>query len=375
VLAEAVTPPAVSDSFTTEPFPGGAAVPGYEILRELGRGGMGVVYKACQRKLNRIVAIKMILAGSHASEQDLLRFLGEAEAVAQMQHPNIVQLFESNQQDGLPYFTLEFVSGGSLSQKLAGVPLPPRAAAKLTEQLAAGIHYAHQRGIVHRDLKPANVLLAEDGTPKITDFGLAKRVQAGSGLTASGAIMGTPSYMAPEQAGGAGKHVGPPADVYALGAILYECLTGRPPFQGPTPLDTVMQVVADDPLPPSRLQPKLARDLETICLKCLQKEPARRYGSALALEDDLRRFLAGEPIRARPVGQRAGKWMRRNKALTAFLAAAVLLLVGALSAGLWYQADRVSRAAEQTLRRQYLNKEVGQALDDAAKNQDDLHQN
>jgi len=183
------------------------AVPGYEILRELGRGGMGVVYKARQRKLNRIVAIKMILAGSHAGERELLRFLAEAEAIAQMQHPNIVQLFESNQQDGLPYFTLEFVSGGSLGQKLAGVPLPPRQAAKLTEQLAAGIHYAHQRGIVHRDLKPANVLLAEDGTPKITDFGLAKRVQPGSGLTASGAIMGTPSYMAPEQAGGGGKHV------------------------------------------------------------------------------------------------------------------------------------------------------------------------
>jgi len=234
-------------------------MPGYEILQELGRGGMGVVYKTKQHQLNRIVALKMILAGGHASETDLARFLAEAEAVAQMQHPNIVQLFESGQHDGLPYFTLEFISGGSLSQKLGGVPLPPLDAARLVEQIARGIHYAHQRGIIHRDLKPANVLLASGGfeppvgaadsttkcttgnsrpslsdcTPKITDFGLAKRVESGSGLTASGAIMGTPSYMAPEQAGGGGKHVGPAADIYALGAILYECLTGRPPFQGP----------------------------------------------------------------------------------------------------------------------------------------------
>jgi serine/threonine protein kinase len=302
---------------------------GYEILLELGRGGMGVVYKAKQQKLNRIVALKMILAGGHASEADLARFLAEAEAVAQMQHPNIVQLFESGQHDGLPYFTLEFISGGSLSQQLGGIPLPPIDAARLVEQIARGIYYAHQRGIVHRDLKPANILLASGGreppagaadsttkcttggsrppladcTPKITDFGLAKRVESGSGLTASGAIMGTPSYMAPEQAGGGGKHVGPAADIYAMGAILYECLTGRPPFQGPTPLDTVMQVVADEPVPPRQLQSRTPRDLETICLKCLHKEPGKRYGTAGDLADDLRRFQAGEPIVARPVGR------------------------------------------------------------------------
>jgi eukaryotic-like serine/threonine-protein kinase len=257
----------IDDGTFTNPL----QLPGYEILQELGRGGMGVVYKARQHKLNRIVALKMILAGSHASEAELARFLAEAEAVAQMQHPNIVQLFESGQHDGLPYFTLEFVSGGSLSQKLAGVPLPPADAARLVEELARAIHYAHERGIVHRDLKPANVLL-QSAVLKITDFGLAKRVESGAGLTASGAIMGTPSYMAPEQAAGGGKHVGPAADIYALGAILYECLTGRPPFHGPTTLETVLQVVADEPVAPRQLQSRIPRDLETICLKCLQKE-------------------------------------------------------------------------------------------------------
>ena len=344
-------------------------MPGYEILQELGRGGMGVVYKAKQNKLNRIVALKMILAGGHASEADLARFLAEAEAVAQMQHPNIVQLFESGQYDGLPYFTLEFISGGSLSQKLGGVPLPPLDAARLVEQIARGIHYAHQRGIVHRDLKPANVLLAISDqpsalsrkgdlaadrcllsafTPKITDFGLAKRVESGSGLTASGAIMGTPSYMAPEQAGGGGKHVGPAADIYALGAILYECLTGRPPFQGPTPLDTVMQVVADEPVPPRQLQSKTPRDLETICLKCLHKEAGKRYATAGDLADDLRRFQAGEPILARPAGnlERAVKWVRRRPLVSGLVAAVVLLVIAGTAVSSYFAVEAGNRAEE-----------------------------
>ena len=295
----ATLPPAGPSGPGEEPRP--ARIPGYEILGELGRGGMGVVYKARQTKLNRIVAVKMVLAGGHASAADLDRFLGEAEAVARMQHPQIVQIFETGQIDGLPYFALEFVEGGSLAGKLDGTPLLPHEAAKLVGLLAGGMHYAHRQGIVHRDLKPANVLLTKDGTPKITDFGLAKKVEGGSGLTQSGAIMGTPSYMAPEQAEGK-KGVGPAADVYALGAILYECLTGRPPFKAATPLDTILQVVSDEPVAPTRLQSGTPRDLETICLKCLQKEPAKRYESASALADDLGRFRRGEPIVARPVG-------------------------------------------------------------------------
>jgi serine/threonine protein kinase len=283
-------------------------IEGYEVIKELGRGGMGVVYQARHLRLGRVVALKMILAGGHAGEQDLARFLAEAEAVAALQHPHVVQLFDFGQHQGLPYFTLEFVAGGSLAGKLQGTPLTPREAALVVEQLARGMHYAHQQGIVHRDLKPANVLLAEDGTPKITDFGLAKRVDTGGGLTATGAVMGTPSYMAPEQAGGKSKDVGPLADVYALGAILYESLTGRPPFQGPTALDTLLQVVGNEPVPVRALQPKVPRDLETICLKCLQKEPRKRYAGAAALAEDLRRFQASEPIMARPVGLAERAW-------------------------------------------------------------------
>jgi tRNA A-37 threonylcarbamoyl transferase component Bud32 len=307
----------------------GVAIPGYEMHGELGRGGMGIVYKARHLGLNRTVALKMILAGGHASEQELVRFLHEAESVAQLQHPHIVQVFESGQHAGLPYFTLEFVAGGSLADRLRPQPLQPREAAALVEQLARAVHYAHQKGIVHRDLKPHNVLLTEDGTPKITDFGLARRVEVGQGLTATGAVMGSPPYMAPEQAA-ARKDVGPAADIYALGAILYECLTGRPPFQGPTHLDTLAQVLADDPVPVRRLQPLAPRDVETICLKCLQKEPVKRYASAAELADDLQRFLAGESIRARPVGlaERGWRACRRRPATAGLLALVAVLLVG-----------------------------------------------
>jgi WD40 repeat protein len=302
------------------------AIPGHEILGELGRGGMGVVYKARQTHLNRTVAVKVVLAGGHASADELARFQAEAVAVARMQHPNIVQIFETGQQDGLPYFTLEYVDGGSLAHKLDGTPLPPAEAARLVETLARAVHYAHTNGVVHRDLKPGNVLLAKDGTPKITDFGLAKKVEGG-GLTRSGAIMGTPSYMAPEQAGGQTKRIGTATDVYALGAILYECLTGRPPFKAATDLDTILQVISDDPMPPTQLQSQTPRDLETICLKCLAKEPRRRYGSAKDLADDLGRFLAAEPIVARPVGhvERGLKWVKRQPALATMIATTVLI--------------------------------------------------
>jgi len=317
---------------------GTAAVPGYEILAELGRGGMGVVYKARHVGLNRVVALKMILAGGHAGPDDLARFRREAEAVARLKHPNVVQIYDIGEAGGLPYFSLEFVEGGSLDRRLAGTPLPPIEAAALMETLARAMAAAHAAGLVHRDLKPANVLLAPDGTPKVTDFGLVKKLgvaipgqQPAAGVTASGAILGTPSYMAPEQASGRSKEIGPACDIYALGAILYECLTGRPPFRAATPLDTILQVVSEEPVPPRLLNARLPVDLETICLKCLMKEPRRRYATAQELADDLRRFEEGRPIRARPVGtvERALKWVKRRPAAAAAVIGGVLLLFGA----------------------------------------------
>jgi tetratricopeptide (TPR) repeat protein len=308
------------------------AVPGYEIEAELGRGGMGVVYKARQAGLNRPVALKMILAGGHAGAEDLARFQSEAKAIARLQHANIVQVHAVGQHEGKPFFSLEFCAGGSLDKRLAGTPQPARESARLVEVLARAMQAAHEKGVIHRDLKPANVLLTADGTPKVTDFGLAKKLDE-AGQTASGAVMGTPSYMAPEQAQGETKKVGPAADVYALGAILYECLTGRPPFKAATKFDTILQVLADEPVPVRRLQPKVSRDLETICLTCLHKNPARRYASAAELADDLRRYSDGRPISARPTGplERGLKWARRRpSALAALLLAAVagVALVG-----------------------------------------------
>ena len=319
---------------------------------------MGVVYKALQIDLQRPVALKMILAGAHASAAQLERFKAEARAEARLQHPNIVQVYEIGEHDGLPYFSLEFVDGGNLSQKSDGKPQPPREAAHLIEILAQAAHYAHERGIVHRDLKPANVLLASPGresgespTPKIADFGLAKCLDDESGSTRTGLVIGTPSYMAPEQALGQNRDITRATDVYALGAILYELLTGRPPFLATTMLDTVEQVRTEEPVPPTRLQPKLPRDLETICLKCLHKDARKRYASADALADDLHRFLAGEPIQARPVGsaERSWRWCRRNPRVAGLSAAVALLLVastvGALAFA--YLIDRKQRETEQ----------------------------
>ena len=293
-------------------------IPGYEVLGILGRGGMGVVYRARQVKANRIVALKMVLAGEHAGEDALARFRTEAEALARLRHPGTVQIFEVNEVDGKPYFSMEFVEGGSLAQRLAtsgadehtaslasavplrlGVCWPPHEAAAFLRELATAIHAVHQRGIIHRDLKPANILLAGDGHPKITDFGLAKLLDSGGGRTLSGAVLGTPSYMAPEQAGGKHALVGPATDVYALGAILYELLAGRPPFVGDNALDILLQVASTDPTPPGQFQPKLPRALEEICLKCLRKAPENRYPSADALAGDLQRFLDGRPVQAK----------------------------------------------------------------------------
>jgi WD40 repeat protein len=326
-------------------------VPGYEILAELGRGGMGVVYQARHVTLGRLVALKMLLAGSHAGEQDLARFRTEAAAVARLQHPNIVQIYEIGEAEGKPFFALEFLEGGSLSDQLDGTPLPPRQAAQLVKTLAKAMQAAHEQGIVHRDLKPGNVLLTADGTPKITDFGLAKRLDDTTGQTASGAILGTPSYMAPEQAGGKSKTIGPAADVYALGAILYELLTGRPPFKAAVALDTVLQVLSDEPVPPRRLEPKIPHDLETICLKCLAKEPPKRYATATDLADDLRSYLAGKPIQARPVSapERAVKWIRQRPQVAALMGALLVAALALLVGGIWFTAQlRIERdQAEQ----------------------------
>jgi WD40 repeat protein len=339
----------------------------YELLGEVARGGMGLVYKARHAKLNRIVALKMMLGGPQAGPAELARFRKEAEAAARLQHPNIVQIYEIGEQDGRPFLALEFIDGGSLADKVAGKPQPARAAAELVETLARAIHHAHQRGVIHRDLKPANVLLQiADGSvpadkpatdsvpsaicsprpaiPKITDFGLAKRFDEAGTHSRSGAIVGTPGYMSPEQARGDAEAIGPPTDVYGLGAILYELLTGRPPFQAAHALDTLEQVCTQEPVPPSRLYPRLPRDLETICLKCLQKESRKRYGNAEALAEDLRRFMAGEPIQARPIGavERTGRWCRRNPLVAGLLAGLFLTCATGFFAVTWkwFDAER-----------------------------------
>jgi eukaryotic-like serine/threonine-protein kinase len=317
-------------------------VPGHEVQSVLGRGGMGVVFRARHLRLGRLVALKMTLAGSYASPHERERFRREAEAVAALRHPNLVQVYDAGDWAGRPYFTMELMEGGSLAEKLAGTPQPARQAAALLATLAEAVQVAHQGGIVHRDLKPANVLLTADGFPKIADFGLARRLEGDAKLTQSGVLMGTPSYMAPEQGRGQ-PNIGPAVDVYALGAILYELLTGRPPFRGESAAETVHQLLTQDPVPPSRLNGKVPRALETICLMCLRKEPARRYATAAELSADLRRFLRHEPIMARPIGPlgRLSHWVRRHPGLAASLSAVAVLLVllatGSLAAMLYFR--------------------------------------
>jgi serine/threonine-protein kinase len=326
-------------------------VPGHEVRGVLGRGGMGVVYLARHLRLNRPVALKMLLAGAYAEPADRERFQREAEAVAALSHPNVVQVHEVGDVGGRPYFTMELVEGGDLAGQIQGVPQPARQAAALVATLAEAVHAAHQSGIVHRDLKPSNILLARDGTPKVTDFGLARRLEGEAGLTLSGTPMGTPSYMAPEQARGDKRALGPATDIWALGTILYELLTGRPPFRAESGAATLQQVLSEDPVPPARLNSRVPRDRETICLKCLRKEPERRYASARELADDLGRFGRGEPVVARPLraAERLRKWVRRRPAAAGLLAAVALLVAaGAVGAWLLYQ-QRAAAHARQAL--------------------------
>jgi serine/threonine protein kinase len=317
---------------------------GYELLEEIGRGGMGIVYKARQIELDRTVALKMILGGALSSPEELQRFRIEAEAAGRLQHPNIVQIYEINEVEGRCYYSMEYVPGPGLAEQLANGPMPCKEAARLLATLARAVQHAHQNDILHRDLKPSNILLsplpAEGegsgvrglGVPKITDFGLAKRLHADSIKTRTGAVMGTPSYMPPEQAAGRVHDLGPRSDIYSLGAILYEMLTGRPPFEAESAMDTLRQVVERQPAPPRLLNAKIDRDLETICLKCLEKAPQDRYDSAQALADDLDRYLRGDSINARSfnVLDRLGRTLERDQYLSEFQAWGTMLLVFAV---------------------------------------------
>jgi tRNA A-37 threonylcarbamoyl transferase component Bud32 len=331
--------------------------PGYEVFGTLGRGGMGIVFKARHVRLNRLVALKQLRTND---AREAARARTEAEALARLRHDGIVQIYEVFEHAGVDYLALELVEGGSLRARLDGKPLPPAGAAELVEALARAAHYAHGHKIVHRDLKPANILLPPAagpadglGAPKIADFGVAKRLAASQGQTCDGDVLGTPAYMAPEQA--AGRAVGPAADVYSLGVILYELLTGRVPLQGQTTYDTLILVRSQEPVAPRRLQPQVPRDLETVCLKCLEKEPGRRYASAQVLADDLRRFLNGESVLARPtsVWERGWKWAKRRPTVAALTAAVVLLAAVGVGSVTWQwlrAEDRAEAAVSATSR-------------------------
>lgn len=328
-------------------------IPGYDVQSVVGFGGMGVVYKARHLSLDRIVAVKVPLAGAFASTSDRKRHFREAQAIATLDHPNIITIHEVGEVAGRPYLTMEFIDGQYLGARIAGTPQPVRDSAALIATLADAIHHGHVAGVTHRDLKPANILLTSDGTPKITDFGLARRATSDATITA-GLNFGTPSYMPPEQAGGQMEARHASVDIYSLGAILYEMLTGRPPFRAGTAIETMRLVIEEDVVPPSRLNRKVSRDVETICLTCLRKAPAQRYASAAALADDLRRYLDGRPIHARPTGlvERTVKWVRRKPALATAIAC-LALLTGLVAGGAIWQASESSaraRAAEEDLR-------------------------
>ncbi len=337
-------------------------IPGYLILGELGRGGMGIVYKARDCRLQRVVALKMILPERSYSHGKLKRFLAEAAVVARFQHPNLVQIFSIGEHKGHCYFSLELLEGGNLNQKLAGTPQPAAATAFLIETLARALDYAHAKGVVHRDLKPANILLAADGTPKVADFGLAKQVDQDVNMTEDGGIVGTPSYMAPEQAWGKNTEVGPKADIYALGVIFYEMLVGRPPLKGADKWETVKLVRTQEPVAPRSLVPQVPRDLELLCLKCLEKEPRHRFATAGALADELARFREGRPIQTRPtpLWEKGWKWARRQPAL----ASLIMVMAVALLSAVLYLVERVALAQRELREQQRIGRlrDISQTL-------------
>ena len=323
----------------------------YELLERIASGGMGVVYKARQLSVNRVVALKMIIGGQLATEAEVLRFHAEAEAAAHLDHPNIVPIYEVGEHEGRHYFTMKFIDGGNLAARVHALRDDPVAAATLLADCAVAVHHGHRRGILHRDLKPANILIDLEGHPHVSDFGVAKRMDAGSGLTQSGTVLGTPAYMAPEQAAGHVKDITTSADVYSLGAILYELLTGRPPFQADSPHETIRLVMEQPPARPRSVNPAVDRDLETICLKCLDKDRKLRYRSAEELADELRRYVNGEPIKARPVGRaaRTWRWSRRNPLAASVLAVATLLLVFTSAAAVYVARAQVAAREQDVL--------------------------
>lgn len=352
IATELVADPTETSPATTDFIPGGDAAPkptpgptrrsgeslaNYDIEGELGRGGMGVVYRARDRRLGRLVALKVILSGGHSGSLERQRFQIEVETAARLQHPNIAQVYEVGEDNGQPFMAMEFCPGGTLEAQIRDRPQPPRDAAATVACLADALHYSHEAGIVHRDIKPANVLLSAEGTPKVVDFGLAKRLDGEDGFTKTGAIMGTLGYMAPEQAAGRTREATPATDVYSLGAVLYKLLTGRPPFHGASDLETINSIVSRDPVSVRSLQPRVPMDLVTICHKSLEKNPARRYATAAAMADDLRRFLADLPIQARALGpaERSWRWARRHPGISFVSLAGVLVLLLVASCLAW----------------------------------------
>ncbi len=347
----------------------------YELLEEVARGGMGVVFRARQVNLDRQVALKMILTGKLADESDVQRFYSEASSAAALEHPGVVPVYEVGEQNGQHFFSMGFVEGESLASLIGRNPLSPQKSAQMLLKISEAIVYAHGEGVIHRDLKPANVLLDKKKNPHISDFGLAKRVTSGSNLTVTGQILGTPSYMSPEQASGATDQVNEISDVYSLGALLYCCLTGRAPFQAANPMETLRQVVERDPVAPRQLNFQVDLDLDTICLKCLEKDPLRRYQSAQELVDELNRFMAGQPIQARRIStlDRAFRWCRRNPVTTGLLSALLLAIVGGVSGIAWqwgqveYQKNLTRQAEESEMN---MDSDAAEAVSDVVRVQE-----
>ncbi|MCU0708534.1 MAG: serine/threonine protein kinase, partial [Pirellula sp.] len=325
----------------------------YELLEVIARGGMGVVYRARQTTLNRIVALKMILSAEFASSEEVERFYSEAQAAALLDHPGIVPIYEVGEYEGKHFYSMTYVEGESLASKTSTIPLSPKEAAGIVKEVAMAVEYAHQKGIIHRDIKPSNILIDIQGRPRVTDFGLAKRLTGESGLTVTGQVLGTPSYMPPEQASGRINAVGPAADVYAMGAVLYSITTGRPPFQSASSVDTLRQVVDQEPVSPRQLNPSLPIDLETIILKCLEKSVPRRYPSAQSLSDELGRFLEGKPIEARPIRRiaKAWRWCRRSPVIASLIASLILVLLSGIGVSTYFAWKERQRATSESLAR------------------------